>query len=69
MKVSSWLVKKVWIIEGCIVCGLCESVCPEVFTVGDDNAVVKENVDFPTFENEIKEAARDCPTEVIKYNE
>jgi ferredoxin len=61
-------IKKVWIIDGCTVCGLCESICPEVFRV-DDTAEVIEGADFSSFENEIKEAANDCPVEVIKYEE
>lgn len=61
-------ITKVWIIEGCIVCGLCESICPEVFKV-EDTAMVIEGADFLKYENEIKEAANECPTEVIKYEE
>lgn len=59
-------IKKVWIEEGCISCGLCEQICPEVFVV-DDLAAVIEGVDFNEFEEGIKEAAESCPVEVIKY--
>lgn len=60
-------ISKVWIEEGCTACGLCESTCPEVFEVLDE-AVVKEGVDFADYEEQIKEAAEDCPVEVIKYH-
>lgn len=59
-------VNKVWIIEGCISCGLCSEISPEVFDL-EDVAVVKDNADFNGHESEIKEAAESCPTEVIKY--
>ncbi|MCK5381037.1 MAG: ferredoxin, partial [Candidatus Latescibacteria bacterium] len=39
--------------------------CPEVFEMGDDSAVVKTGVDFNTYEDAIREAAEDCPSEVI----
>ena len=59
-------IKRVWHEEGCIACGLCESTCPEVFYV-TDKSNVKEGVDFNDYEEQIKEAAENCPAEVIKY--
>lgn len=59
-------IKKVWIEEGCTACGLCESICPEVFVVGDEATVI-EGADFSQHEAEIIEAAESCPVEVIKY--
>ncbi|HHF98213.1 MAG TPA: ferredoxin [Candidatus Aerophobetes bacterium] len=62
-------IKKVWIDEdACTGCGLCEDTCPDVFEV-NDVAVVKEDADFNEFEEEIKEAAEDCPSEAIHYEE
>jgi len=61
-------IKKVWIEEGCTACGLCESICPEVFLV-EDLATVVEGVNYADFEKQIKEAADSCPVEVIKYSE
>lgn len=61
-------ISKVWIIEGCTVCGLCESISPDVFKV-EDVAEVIDGADFSEHEDEIKEAASECPTEVIKYDE
>ena len=64
-------IKRVWIEEGCISCGLAESICPEVFKVVDTNTVIAntviEGVDLSRFEDKIKEAAESCPVEVIKY--
>jgi len=60
-------ITKVWIEDGCTSCGLCESICPEVFKV-DDIATVLPGVNFNDYEMEIKEAAESCPVEVIKYS-
>ena len=38
------------VIEGCISCGLCASVCPEVFRMNDEN--VSEVYHQPTPEQE-----------------
>lgn len=54
--------------EECTACGLCEDVCPEVFTV-DDISIVNEDVDLNEFEDQIKQAAEECPVEVITVEE
>ena len=59
-------IKRVWVEEGCISCGLAEGTCPEVFKVVDQNTVL-EGVDLSSFEDKIKVAAEECPVEVIKY--
>ncbi|MBE0479073.1 ferredoxin, partial [Candidatus Aerophobetes bacterium] len=41
----------------------------EVFEMDDDIATVKEDADFNDYEDEIKEATEDCPTEAIHYEE
>lgn len=64
-------IKKVWLDESndiCIACGLCESICPEVFQVGD-KMEVKSVSDFATYEDEINTAVNNCPTQVIKTEE
>lgn len=58
--------KKVRIEEGCISCGLCEEICPEVFKI-TDIALVKDGVDYNSYKEKIEEAAASCPVEVIKY--
>lgn len=60
-------INKVWIEEGCIVCGVCEATAPEVFEMNEDTAVVKDGVKLDDYEEEIKESAENCPVEVIKY--
>ena len=59
-------IKRVWIEEGCINCGVAEDICPEVFKVVDTNTVI-EGVDLSRFEDKIKEAAEGCPVNVIMY--
>lgn len=61
-------IKKVAITPGCISCGSCEAVCPQVFEV-KDVAYVKNNADFEKHEEAIREAAEMCPVNVIKVEE
>jgi ferredoxin len=64
-------VKKVWIEEGCIACSLCQDYCPEVFLVqSGDTCVVRPDAAafFSTKEEQIRDAALDCPVEVIKHD-
>lgn len=46
----------------CIGCGLCASTCPEVFTMEEGKATVKEQKNTPC----VKEAADSCPVDAIK---
>ncbi|MFP4620493.1 MAG: ferredoxin [Bacteroidales bacterium] len=63
-------IKKVWIEEGCIADGICQEICPDVFGEDDEGeAFVKDGADFNANEDCIREAAEDCPAEVIKYEE
>lgn len=64
------MVKVVVNSEGCIGCGACVAICPNIFQFWDDNKshVVKQ----PETEEEIKcakEAAEACPVQVIKIEE
>ncbi len=64
-------IKKVWLDESddeCTSCGLCEGIAPEVFEV-PDKMIVLDGVDFSKHEDEIRDAADSCPTEVIKFEE
>ncbi|MEM0951261.1 MAG: ferredoxin [Cyanobacteria bacterium P01_H01_bin.74] len=55
------------IVDGCIACGACESICPDVFTVYDEAEVNAENV--LGNENNCREAAKVCPVSVIKIEQ
>lgn len=57
-------VSKIIIEDGCTACGLCEDVCPDVFSV-DDVSVVNEDADLDANEEDIRQAAEECPVEVI----
>ena len=61
-------IMRVWIEEGFISCGMSEDSSPEVFKV-KEVATVIEGVDYSAFEERIREAAKGCPVDVIKYEE
>jgi ferredoxin len=58
---------QVKIVPGCIACGVCESLCPEVFTVIEDSVANNENV--PGHEQACRDAAQACPVSVILIEE
>jgi ferredoxin len=62
-------ISKVWFIEGCTVCNLCESMVPEVFAVPETGVVLKPDAAsfYASKEAEIKDAVTSCPAEVIKF--
>jgi ferredoxin len=64
-------ISRVWIEDGCTMCGLCSDTCPEVFELDEDadTAKVVGGADLNDNEEAIKEAAEDCPEDVIKYEE
>jgi ferredoxin len=48
--------------EKCVGCGLCVSLCKEVFALGKDNkAIVKAQKNLPC----VNEAISSCPVEAI----
>lgn len=62
-------IKKVWIEAGCISCKLCQDIAPKVFLVEDDqDCIVRADAAtfFKTGVEDIEQAVRDCPVEVIK---
>lgn len=59
-------IKKVWIDPGCISCGSCEFIAPEVFQVLEKSEV-KNNCNPEEFSDLIEQAAAACPVWVIKY--
>lgn len=62
-------IKRVRIEEGCTLCGLCEDACPEVFELGEESSLVKEDADLAANEECIRQAAEECPVEVIQFEE
>jgi ferredoxin len=59
------MVKKVFITPGCISCGACESICPEVFKI-NGTAQIRPDANIEKNIALIKEAADICPVQVIK---
>lgn len=57
-------IKEVKISPGCISCGTCQVVCPEVFQV-DNVCSVKDGVDLNKHEECIIEAEQMCPVSAI----
>lgn len=50
----------------CIGCGLCPSICPEVFDMDDDGKAVAIKPDVPKeLEDGAKEGAENCPVNAI----
>jgi ferredoxin len=52
--------------DGCISCGLCPDVCPEVFRMADDGKAEVHVDEVPHgLEGQAEEAADGCPVSVI----
>lgn len=60
--------KKVWIKPGCITCGTCEFIAPDVFEVTDISRV-KNNAPLQACTQEIQKAIAQCPVQVIDSEE
>ena len=58
---------KVTITDDCTGCGVCETIAPDVFVVEDEKAIVNAD-EIAGNEDEIKEAAEECPDESIKIS-
>ena len=58
--------KKVKIEPGCISCGTCQFICPQVFEV-TDRSRIKKGVDAQKYAEKIEEAVAACPVQVIKF--
>lgn len=53
------------ITDDCISCGVCVDICPDVFDLGTDYAVVLLDPVPQEYEVEVKDAADSCPTSAI----
>jgi len=49
----------------CIGCGLCTSICGDVFELKNGKSFVKKNAKIKGNEAKIKEAAESCPVQAI----
>jgi ferredoxin len=56
---------KVRIEDTCTACGLCVDTCPDVFEMGDDIAQVKVDEVPEGLEDDVQQAAEECPSESI----
>lgn len=56
--------------EACIGCGLCPSICPEVFDMGDDGKahVIVDEVPSGSEDGAV-ESQESCPVDAIKVEE
>ena len=61
-------IQKVVIEPGCVSCGACQAVCPEVFEL-KGTAQVKQNALINKNEETIRQAAELCPVGVIQIHE
>lgn len=59
---------KVTIAPGCITCGLCASIAPDIFEITDVAHVIP-NAPFDHCSEAIKKAAAECPVQVITYTD
>lgn len=58
---------KAYVDETCIACGLCESLCEEVFKMGDSGKAEVIVDEVPSInESAAKEAESSCPVDAIK---
>ena len=55
--------------EACVGDGTCAEICPEIFEMRGDLAVVKMNDVPEEFEEKCREAAESCPVEAIIIEE
>lgn len=52
--------------ENCIGCGMCTAICPEVFSISDDNVAVTDDEKISGNEESVQEAAESCPVGAIE---
>ena len=52
--------------ENCIGCGLCVSICPEVFAIDENgkSEVLEDNIE--KFKNAIDDSIKSCPVDAIE---
>ncbi|MEO5668529.1 MAG: ferredoxin [Bdellovibrionota bacterium] len=66
-QIFDFIITKVWIEPGCIVCDACENEAPDVFQVLADTCIVRDAAPLVNT-GSIVAAAEGCPVDVIKYD-
>ena len=56
---------KAKVTDECIACERCVEICPAVFEMGDEFAKVKTDPVPAEYEDDVREAADQCPTDAI----
>lgn len=54
--------------ENCIGCGLCASLCPDVFTMLNEGVAAARDEIGPEQEPFVQEAAESCPVDAIEVD-
>ena len=55
--------------ENCIGCGLCNSICPQVFTMTDEGVATVSSDISEEQEGLVQEAADSCPVDAIEVED
>ncbi len=55
--------------ENCIGCGLCNSICTQVFTMTDEGVATASSDISEEQEESVQEAADSCPVDAIEVEE
>ncbi len=55
--------------ELCVGCGMCASLCPEVFKIENGKSKIKEEATLEKHKNCLKKAVENCPVEAIEVIE
>ncbi len=64
------MVKTKIIRDLCIGCSLCTSACPSVYEMDDEDKAIVIVDEVPAdMEDEVRQAADDCPTDAIEVTE
>lgn len=57
---------KAFVTEDCIGCGLCETICPEIFHMADSGMAEAEKDVPEELNDKVEDAAESCPVSAIK---
>ena len=60
--------KEVRIDDTCVGCGTCVEICPEVFEIEGELAIIKKGADL-SLDQKIIDSAEACPVEAIHYEQ